>query len=86
MPAGNRSSDLEAWSYCARAHGQETMKIFEPRSMMQEHLHFIKRASVEEEKNSWTAPAHHIFEFTLKRLLRRRLNERIHMKRTCIVI
>jgi hypothetical protein len=28
----------------------------------------------------------HIFEFTLKRLLRRRLNERIHMKRTCIVI
>jgi hypothetical protein len=34
------------------------MKSFEPRSMMQEHLHFIKRASVEEEKNSWTAPAH----------------------------
>jgi hypothetical protein len=34
----DRSSYSEAWAHRAAAHGQEPMKTFEPRSMMQEHL------------------------------------------------
>jgi hypothetical protein len=31
------ASDTEAWKDRAGAHGQESMKVFKPRSMMQEH-------------------------------------------------
>jgi hypothetical protein len=34
---GDRGSDSEAWADCTGAHGQEPMKSFELRSMMQEH-------------------------------------------------
>jgi hypothetical protein len=53
---GDRSSDTEAWTDHAGAHGQEPMKLFKSRSMMQEHPQHIKRASTLRE-NSWTTPA-----------------------------
>jgi hypothetical protein len=36
---------IQKHGHCTGAHGQEPMKSFEPRSMMQEHPHLIKRAS-----------------------------------------
>ena len=36
---GRGSSNLETWVDCTGAHGQDPMKSFEPRSMMQEHPH-----------------------------------------------
>ena len=42
---GDRSSYLKAWTNCAGAHGQDPMKVFKPRSMMQEHRQLSKRAN-----------------------------------------
>jgi hypothetical protein len=42
---GDRSSHSKAWTDHAGAHGQEPMKIFKLRSMMQEHRQLSKRAS-----------------------------------------
>jgi hypothetical protein len=53
---GDRSNNLDAWTNYVRAHGQESMKIFELRSMMQEHHQRIKRASTSSRKDSWTVP------------------------------
>jgi hypothetical protein len=49
---GNRDSDSKAWADCAGAHGQEPMKSFELRSMMQEHLRRHETSSVEEERTA----------------------------------
>jgi hypothetical protein len=42
---GNRCSDTKAWAHHVGTHGQDPMKYFEPRSMMQEHRSLTKRAS-----------------------------------------
>jgi hypothetical protein len=52
------------------------MKIFKPRSMMQEHRSLIKRASTSSRRDSWTALAP-IFGIVGK-LLRCPLDEGIH--------
>jgi hypothetical protein len=44
----------------------------------------MTRASVDGREGQLDSTSASIFEFTLKRLLRRRLNERIHMKHTYI--
>jgi hypothetical protein len=55
---GNRGSDSEAWADCAGAHGQEPIKSFKPRSMMQEHLRCHGASSAGIKSYSWTTPAH----------------------------
>ena len=49
---GDRGSDSEAWADCIGAHGQEPMKSFEPRSMMQEHRSLNQVSQREEEKRT----------------------------------
>jgi hypothetical protein len=53
---------------------------------MQEHPHFGQASQRAEKENTAGQASTYNFEFTLKILLRRRLNEHIHMKSTCIVI
>jgi hypothetical protein len=48
---GDRSSHSKAWTDHAGAHGQEPMKVFKPRSMMQEHCQLSKRASTSSERS-----------------------------------
>jgi hypothetical protein len=54
--------------------------------MMQEHPHLDQASQrVERGKNGWTVPAHTFLNFFGK-IVRRRLNESIHEKRTCIIL
>jgi hypothetical protein len=62
---GNRSGDTKTWSHHAGAHGQEPMKYFELRSMMQEHRSLIKRASVWSKERQLDKPGNLFLNFTL---------------------
>jgi hypothetical protein len=60
---GDRGSDFETWADCTGAHGQEPMKSFEPRSMMQEHRTPHQASQrVEKETIQLDKPAN-LFEF-----------------------
>ena len=49
---GDRSSYPKTWTDYAGAHGQEPMKVFKPRSMMQEHRQLSKRANTSSERSA----------------------------------
>jgi hypothetical protein len=53
---------------------------------MQEHRSLNQASPRVEREEQLDSASTYIFEFTLKRLLHRRLNESIHMKRLCIVL
>ena len=53
---------------------------------MQEHPHLDQASQCVEAKEQLDSASTYNFGITLKRLLRRRLNESIHMKRLCIVL
>jgi hypothetical protein len=63
---GDKSSDTETWAHCVGAHGQEPMKYFETRSMMQEHHSLVKRASAWTRERQLDQPANFFLNFTLR--------------------
>jgi hypothetical protein len=59
---GNRGIHTEAWSHHVAAHGQEPIKYFEPRSMMQEHPHLDQESQRVEAKEQLDSASTYNFE------------------------